>query len=757
MWASRLPLILFFGCLGVVSWPLHARANDGPKMGIVLGHDAPTLEQFAADQLCDYLGRLFNIKVQPTSSLPASAEIGLLVGTPETNSAVAEALGASGWPELSDQGIVLKRSTLAGKPVLVVGGGSPVATMWAVYELVERWGVRYLVDADVFPSKRPWSGLPEVNVVMEPNLKNRCWRLVNDLPMGPVSWSLEENIRFLRQIAKMKFNRVYTALWPQQPFVHYTFRGMPKPPGCLYFGQKHLIAEDMIGREKYAGMTVFTNPELIGARTPEEFHRRAVDLVRSIQREARQLGMVTGVSFNPFSWPKEFRDVMPAAQPADQLGNFTVQPGNEQLLTDPLLAEMVGTVVRAYIETYPEIDFIQVTVPEHRSWLSQGPAAYRRLDEQYDLTDLGSYDELCARARSRTDFPGGGGRVENQVKSDLAALWLLDSVVRGGNLLRRPGSDDVRLIYDGITPELFSLVARVTPPGGEVINNIDYTASRVLRRRDLIRTTPSKDVPVSLTLTLADDNVGVLPQLATSSIHGLMSDLRTSGWSGFSTRYWTVGEQDPTIHYLSRACWDASVTPEQAYRDQVVNVCGAKSVEPALRCFDLLEKITLRLDDHGLGFGFPVPTLMTKHYDAGGLSDEIKQDHQTYREALALMESARRQCQPQGRAYLDYFVGRLQFGVFYLDAADAFGATSVAEKANQPDKALQHANSACRSIRRALESYVAVAKDHGDLGSIAMMNTYCYLPIRDKRNELRGDEITSVAEAIDEKPQQTTP
>ena len=47
---SRLPLILFFGCLGVVSWPLHAQANDGPKMAIVLGHDAPTLEQFAADQ-----------------------------------------------------------------------------------------------------------------------------------------------------------------------------------------------------------------------------------------------------------------------------------------------------------------------------------------------------------------------------------------------------------------------------------------------------------------------------------------------------------------------------------------------------------------------------------------------------------------------------------------------------------------------------------------------------------------------------------
>ena len=35
---------------------------------------------------------------------------------------------------------------------IVIGGGSPVATLWAVYELVERWGVRYLIDRDVYPA-----------------------------------------------------------------------------------------------------------------------------------------------------------------------------------------------------------------------------------------------------------------------------------------------------------------------------------------------------------------------------------------------------------------------------------------------------------------------------------------------------------------------------------------------------------------------------------------------------------------------------
>ncbi len=728
---------LLVGCLGGILSPSQGWGDHVNKPGIVVGAGAPRLEQFAADQLSDYLNKLFRLEVQPTDDL-TTAKIGLLVGSPETNPAVAKALGVDGWPKLSDQAIVLKRGTLAGKPVLVAGGGSPVATMWAVYELVERWGVRYLIDGDIYPPQGAWPGLPEVDLVMEPNMPIRCWRLVNDLPLGPVSWSLEENVRFLQQIAKMKYNRVHTFLWPHQPFVHYTFRGMPKPPGLLYFGQRHPIDEDTIGREHFSGMTVFTNPELVGAESAEDLHRRAVALVQGIHQEARRLGMQTITSFGVFDWPKEFQKLIPAAQPSDQLGGLYVQPGNDQPLTDPRLAEMVETVVRAHIETYPEVDFIQVSVPEHRRWVSQGREAYRLLDARYDLSDLGSYDQLCARARSRTTFPGGGKRVESQVQSDLAFLWMFDSLIRKSNLLQRPGGGkDLKLIYRGITSELFPLVARITPPGGEVVNFIDYTASRVLRRRDLIQSAPSKDVPVSLIITLADDNVGVLPQMATGSIDKLLDTMRASGWDGFYTRYWTVGEQDPTVHYLARASWDATLTPQEAYTDQIEHVCGPEAVAPALKALARIEQITLNLDQHGLGFGFPIPTMMTKHYDSGGLSDAIRKDHQLYREALAQMETARQLCRPEGRAYLDYFVARLRFAIRYLDAAEAYGATSLAEKAGQQDQALQHATLAYHAIREALKEYVTVAKDHGDLGAVAMMNEYCYRPIRDKRNQLR--------------------
>ena len=276
----------------------------------------------------------------------------------------------------------------------------------------------------------------------------------------------------------------------------------------------------------------------------------------------------------------------------------------------------------------------------------------------------------------------------------------------------------------------------MVPPGGEVLSFIDYTASRQLRQRDLLRQPPPKDLPTSLIFTLADDNVGVLPQLATGSLHQLMKELRVNGWSGFYTRYWTIGDMDPTVHFLARASWDADVTPTQAYEDLIGHVCGAASVTPALEAFQIIEEITKGLDQHGLGFGFPVPSMMTKHYASGGLSAAIKADHARYREALARMRAARKQSRPAGHRFLDYLVGRLVFAVKYLDAAEHFGATATAEKAGEPDAAAQHAEQACQAIRAALQAWADVAEDHGDLGAVALMNHYCYRPIRDKRNAL---------------------
>ena len=141
--AFALVLLVAVGC-----------AAPRETVSIGLPPSADPLERLAAEELQGYLKKIFDLDA------PIRASGTFRVGT-----------GRAG---LSDQGIRLRREGRT----LVVSGGSPRATLWAVYELAERWGVRYLHYRDVLPEPRAWSGLPDLDVTMEPNMKIRRWRLM---------------------------------------------------------------------------------------------------------------------------------------------------------------------------------------------------------------------------------------------------------------------------------------------------------------------------------------------------------------------------------------------------------------------------------------------------------------------------------------------------------------------------------------------------------------------------------------------------
>ena len=137
------------------------------RIFVSIGRDAPELERFAAEELCRYLLECFGAEARIGADVPDNADILFLVGSPATNPAVESATGQRSFPQLSDQGFVLRRMRSKGRRSFLLGGGSPRATMWAVYELAQRWGVRYLLPrrlpaAAPGPrgcptSMRPWS------------------------------------------------------------------------------------------------------------------------------------------------------------------------------------------------------------------------------------------------------------------------------------------------------------------------------------------------------------------------------------------------------------------------------------------------------------------------------------------------------------------------------------------------------------------------------------------------------------------------
>ncbi|MBM3890272.1 MAG: hypothetical protein FJ388_14250, partial [Verrucomicrobia bacterium] len=708
-----------------------------PKVGIQIGPKPGEVERYAADELASYLGKLFRIETRPAVERPESADVLLLVGTRDTNPAVAKALGKEAWPQVSDQGIVLKRATLDGKPTLIIGGGSDAATLWAVYELVERWGVRYLLHGDVLPQTPGTFRLPDADVALEPNLKVRQWRVVNDFACGPVSWGLDEYRRVLDQLAKLRFNRVFASIYPTQPFLDLEVKGIKREKANLWYGWHYPITYDMPGRWLFGKEPEFWNPDLPRDASYKALADAGERLVHGIFAHAQHRGMQCAISATLTSFPPEFAPLLNDPQKVRQLDSMGIVPGPKTDMDDPALTELAAAVLRATANTYPKADYVVLGMPEMRQWVDQYERAWRVLDQKYRLSEKAKLEDVVAAAGRRTGYPGGAERAVREVKGDIVSLYYFDHVINDVQAMRGTRRSDMRFIFGNIAEELFPVLSKLLPPGSETLAFVDYTASRILRRRAVLKNIPGPQTPATLHYTLHDDNVGVLPQLTTGSLHELTRDLRHHGWAGFSSRYWLIGDHDPCVAYLSRAAWHADATPEAVYRDQIRAACGEACVEDMLTVFREVEATTVELEWHGLGLTFPIPGMMMSHWKPNPMPAELKKVRPGYQRALAAARRAQGKASAAGRKYTDYWVGRLEFGIGYLDTIEAVRRAATAEAAKKPAEALQHAETALATARRALEAYARVAGDQSDRGAIATMAEYVYRPLKAKVAQLQ--------------------
>ena len=317
--ASRAYLFVLLFCCTVISGslPIQAQAADGPRVDVLMGPDASRLDQYAAQQLCHYLHELFGVNTEPARRSSADAQLALIIGGPANNPAAVRALDGAAWPEISDQGIVLKPVQLNGKPALIVGGDSDRATLWAVYELVERWGVRFLTDRDVLPETRPTVAadgrglpLPQTQVVLEPKLPIRQWRVINDFACGPESWGIADYRRVLDQLAKLKFNRIYVSIYAWQPFLDLRHGGIQRKEAWLWYDFHYPLTADMPGRSLFDNRAEFWNPDLPLGATYRKFADAGQRHVNAIMNHAKSRGFEVAMVANVAEFPREFAPLL---------------------------------------------------------------------------------------------------------------------------------------------------------------------------------------------------------------------------------------------------------------------------------------------------------------------------------------------------------------------------------------------------------------------------------------------------------------
>jgi hypothetical protein len=385
-------------------------------------------------------------------------------------------------------------------------------------------------------------------------------------------------------------------------------------------------------------------------------------------------------------------------------------------------------------------------MPEHRQWVDRYEETWKALDAKYAIERVTSLEAVLDAAKKRTGYPGGAARAVQEVKGDLVILHFYDRLLRELNVLDQSAKPDVPVIYYAVAEELYPVLPRLLPPGSETLNFVDYTSSRILKRQDTLASLGGKQLPAVLIYTLHDDNVGLLPMLVTGSLHELNVALRKHNWAGFSTRYWIVSDHDPCIAYLARASWDPQATPAMVYAELIEDVCGPQCTDDLSEAFEQVEKTTRLLELECLGLTFPVPGMINKHMRAGPMPEHYTTVREGYQRALAAVRRARQKTRPAGEAFVDYWIGRLEFGIGYFDCIEATRhAMTLKAQADQlkdsgnesaaKRKLVEAADAMQRAVdisQSMLESYARVAQDQSDAGAIATMAEYVYRPLKAK-------------------------
>lgn len=669
--------------------------SAAPHVDIVVGPRAPKLERFAAEELAGQLKKLYGAEAPVVEKTPAGDAPLVIVGSPTTNPAIKQAAD-DGWPKLSEQGHLLRSVKLGDRHALLVGGGSPRATLWAAYELGHRLGIRYLLSGDVYPAEPGELKLSGYDVLLEPSLKDRTWVGLGAEPIGLSAWGLDDQKRLLGQLAKLKFNRVVLRFEPWQPFVDFECHGVHKRTAQLWQRENWPIDGETPGRAAFHGAKEFSNPDFAGKSDYEAKTKAGIALARGVLERARELGMVTGIAVSPFAFPSEFAETFGSRQidslyapvaidvkrPQPSAGLAVCFKQSGQLVKDAAGQKLVDSQLAAYLKTYPDVDAVHL--------------ARLRGEAGLESSDAPWFSDLRLLFDPKTQLL----RAANGNKSE-AYVW------------HRPN------IWNSVTLRW----------GGTIRDVIGTIFSAESNRDPRLRR--------SQILPLIGEPPRMLPQGCLGELQAILNHMRESdparfkgNSGGFAVECGMPGDLDPYIFYLSRAAFDAKLTPEAACEELVSPMCGLATSERLLLGFRAVERATALADEHDPLFGTPSPDVVMKHYTSDAPAPAWWKDaKEGYLTCMTESLRAKDRSLLPGRPWLRYVGKRMEFAYEYINSIEHVQLAGAAKRSGDAEAQLEHLEAAVEAMYNALHALGEVAADPSDRGVIAVLAEYGYRPL----------------------------
>lgn len=656
------------------------------RVTVVVGPRAEPLERLAAEQLAAQWQRLFDATVTITSDAPPAAGMVVLLGVPGNHPRLRAALGDRP-PAAGQQAFEIRGFRQGDQAALAIAAGSPVAALWAVYELGHQLGIRYLLREDIYPDQAPLPKLDELRVARQPVFPSRAWETFTDLPIGSSSWPLEDQRRLLGQLAKLKFNRVVLQAQPWQPLVHYECRGVARRTALLWTGGRLETPRDMPGWTALR-TDEFQNPDFAAAADYEQQMAAGQRYAQGLMDEAHRLGMSFALALRPLEFPAEFSPLLPKAEVARGLDGLLIAPGPRQDWNDPALRELVVAQIQAALQTYPRLDALVLEVP--------------------DTLPVSFWNELS---------------------KDLEPLR------------KRPSGTLVELVVSTANPGLPKPTGGLTLGAGGGWNLVEPAASEPRELAASLAWMPTKDVPCSLTLMAANDDVGILSQASARRLETVLGVLREQSWHGYTLRGRMLAELDPTVNYVARAAWQPELTARQAHDELLATITGKPAVSDRLwLAFGQIEQANAIIRRQEPGFGYPAAGLLMKHYRPQPAPEWWDELNQQYTQAMVELYRAHDAADPRSRRLLFYWAKRSEYVLEYLACVKAVRQAALAGKEGQQEQAGEQFETALEQLYNAMDTLSDVVRDPSDRGLIALLYAQAYRPLLEQYERSSQEE-----------------
>jgi hypothetical protein len=695
------------------------------KVDVVVGADAPALEQLAARELAEIMKRVLGCDANVVNSFTTDAVQRVVIGSSNSLPVGLQRLPALAALKAESQ--LIESVRVNDRPAWLIAGGSPQATLWAVSELAHFWGERAMLFGDLRPIQPPANPFENLQMRVEPRLAVRSWTLLGDSLLGTETWSLESVRGLLKQLAKQKYNRVELVVNPAQPFVRLQLDGIAKSSAVLQQGETFEITGETAGRSAFSGADRFENPDLARFRTSAERLQGGIEYLRAVMTSAEQWGLQPAICFAPTSLPSEYQAIAGGilrhveSRPARLVMPLDTDNANAR----QTLLKLAEQQLLAYLDTYPDVHLLGLSFQDAPHLLDAADQERVRASlAAWGWNPLSPRFEkvwTAARAGSERDTAEG---VRRKLGS-LLLLAFLETLLEQPAVKSRLQSQAVRVYFADLPGSLAAPITELVTPETELVfSGGDAETLATLPTRGSIRVSLTSSEPN--VLPLRD-----LPALATT-----LQTLVNRSAQGVYVEGLTVSDLDLASYYVSRVAGGEPLAAEAVYDRLLTPVCGEGVADRVMRAMQAAEQVQGPWMAQLAPFGTPDGNLLQLPAESPEKVKEAltaAQGH--YLAAMNEMYRANTRAREGGRAFTLYFARRFEFAFELMNAAIALQAAQAATVDADQETATAEEEKALESLYGGLNALAAVARNPGDRAVIAVVNQFAFGPLSKKLAE----------------------